>query len=182
VGDVLELHSPAGAWDEDRALRIFLAAKEVAGGWNLLFVHTDGAGDPAAARSERVDPACQKIRAEIGLRGRLPVAVVPIRETEAWALANGDTLREVFGTSLGDEELGVPPAPAHVEGILDPKRTLEAAHTAAQGGRKGRRRRKAASMLEALGERVSLTTLERVPAFARLRQELVVALGELQYV
>ena len=181
VGDVLELHSPTGATEEDRGTRVFLAASEAAAGWHILFVHTDGAGDPEAAWRERVEPACGRIRNGLPVGEHRPVGVVPVRETEAWALANGNALRDVFGTNAEDGELGIPVVPKDVEVVADPKRALEAAYAAAQGGRKGRRRRKAASLLEVLGERVRLSVLAGVPAFATLRANLQTALAESNY-
>lgn len=146
-----------------------------------MFVHADGAGDPEGARRNLVDPAGRKVREDPDLGGHRHVAVVPVRETEAWTLADGDALREVFGTTLDDAALRVPASPREVEGIVDPKAELDAAYAAAQGGRKARRRKKAASLLEVVGERVCLSALAEVPAYRRLKTDLRAALRELNY-
>ena len=179
VSDVLELHSPPEVLQEGRANRIAAAAREAAGAWNLLFIHTDGAGDPFLARHQRTRPASQLIRAELGSSGGSVVGVVPVRETEAWVMADGEALRQAFGTSLDDGALSIPSHPRLVEHILDPKAALEDAWLAARGGRSGRRRTKAAAFLQGVGERVRLARLRDVPAFQVFEADLVAALNSL---
>lgn len=179
VSDVLELHSPLGMLEESRANRITEAAREAVGAWNLLFIHTDGAGDPFLARQERIRPASQLIRAELGSSGGSVVGVVPVRETEAWAMADGEALRQAFGTSLDDGALSIPTHSHLVEHIQDPKTALENAWRAARGGRSGRRKTKAAAFLEGVGERIRLERLRDVPAFQAFETDLVAALNAL---
>ena len=180
TGAILELHSPPKFWERDRATRIAEAAREARGAFNILFIHTDGAGDPEMARRERIDPAVQRIiEAGVG-RWECPVAVVPVRETEAWALVDGDALRAAFGTVLEDERLGIPSRCREVESISDPKRVLEQAFANVIGSAR-RRKRKAAAFMDAIGERVQLTLLRQVPAFQRFERELGAALTRLGY-
>jgi len=107
------------------------------------------------------------------------VAVVPVRETEAWALADGDALRAVFGTVLEDAALGVPPHARLVETITDPKRALDSAYLLTRPS--GRRARAgAAALLSALGQQVSLDRLRQVPSFARTEAGVLEALRHLR--
>jgi Domain of unknown function (DUF4276) len=99
--EVLALDAPKGERFTDRASRILAAAKAADGAFDILFVHADGAGDPRRARDERVQPAIHLMTAERPGWSDGVVAVVPVRETEAWALADGDALRAAFGTNLG---------------------------------------------------------------------------------
>ena len=181
VSDVLELHSPDRFRSQDRSTQILVAAREAMGAWNILFVHGDGAGDPDAARRNSIEPGCARIAQELADQRGQSVAVVPVRETEAWALADGETLRSVFGSTLSDTGLGVPLRPQEVESVLDPKKSLDDAYIAAAGRRRGRRRGRASFLLSAIGEQVRLSVLGMVPAFERLTADLTGALKELRY-
>lgn len=180
ISDILTLHSPPQQRDADRATRIFEAARQAEGAYNVLFIHTDAGNDPARARSERVEPAAQRMIAERAGRHEYPVAVVPVRETEAWALVDGNALRAAFGTVLDDGRLGIPARPRDIEHIADPKRVLDQAFGHVIGrGRRGKK--KAVTFLDAIGERARLPLLRQVPAFQRFEQELQTALSELGY-
>ena len=127
----------------------------------IAFVHADGGKDPAAARRNFIEP----------LRGRTGVelvAVVPVKETEAWALADGPALKRVLGevdpTLLADR-------PATVETINDPKRYLADVWASTSS-----RRTNGGFPFERLAEEQSLQTLKSVPAFRRLRHEVEAAL------
>ena len=180
IGEVLELHSPAQHRDEDRATRILEAARAARGAYTILFIHTDGASDPDSARRERVEPAAQRIANELMQQQEQTVAVVPVRETEAWSLVDGDALRGAFGTVLDDSRLGVPGRPREVERIPDPKQTLRQAFMRVIGTRR-LKKKKAEAFLDVIGERVQLEHLREVPAFQRLEQDLRAALLDLGY-
>ncbi len=182
IGDVLELHTLPETRDESREVRILAAARDSVEAWNILFIHTDGGGDPAAARAQKVVPAARRIEAELEVSAPGTVAVVPVRETEAWALADGKALREVFGSRLDDEALGVPSTAARVETFRDPKHQLRSAYRTAAGGRRRRRLASVATLLEAIGERVSLDVLRRIPALETLEADLSEALRQLRYI
>ncbi len=180
IGDVLELHSPARVRDESRETRIREAAREARDAWHILFIHADGSGDYPGARESLVLPACRAIAGEIGEESRQTVAVIPVRETEAWCLVDGDALRRSFGTTKGNAELDVPERGRDVEGILDPKSALdEVCRRAISPRRRRGGRRKAAEFLDQIGEFVSIEQLDQVPAFGRLRQEVQDALVHL---
>ena len=156
--------------------RILAAATDA---YPILFIHTDGAGDPDRARRERVEPAARRIAGELSDRSRETVAVVPVREMEAWALADGDALRGAFGTGLSDAELGLPDRTREVEKILDPKQALQEVCGRVLGPRS---RRKAREYLSVLGERVDLSRLSRLTAWRRLLEDLTAALSALNVV
>ncbi|MDA0235429.1 MAG: DUF4276 family protein, partial [Proteobacteria bacterium] len=99
------------------------------------------------------------------------IAVVPIRETESWALADSDAIRRVFGTPLSDEVLELPRNAADVETTRDPKRTLHLAFLKTNPSSR-KRRQGVSPMLNALGEAVSLDRLRRLSGFQALETEL----------
>ena len=177
VSEVLALNHPAETNDEPREQRVLAAAKEAQGSWCILFVHADGASDPARARNEQVVPSLELLREAFKDKG-VGVAVVPVRETEAWAIADGDAIRSAFGTSLNDGQLGLPARRA-VEAAADPKAVLLAAFHATNPS--GRRRKQGTSpYLNTLGEAVSLEHLREIGAFNRLVVELRAALRQLE--
>ena len=177
VSEVKDLNHPVEVRDEPREQRILAAAKRAEGAWRILFVHADGANDPARARGEQVAPSLELLRDTFRDKG-VGVAVVPIRETEAWAIADGEAIRSAFGTRLSDDQLGLPARRA-VEAVTDPKAILLAAFHATNPT--GRRRKQGTSpYLNTLGEAVSLDQLSELTAFNRLVVELRAALQELR--
>lgn len=177
VSEVLALNHPVEAQDEPREQRILAAAKLAQDAWRILFVHADGANDPERARDEQVEPSLELLRDAFTDKG-VGVAVVPIRETEAWTIVDGDAIRSAFGTNLSDGQLGLP-ARRTVEAVADPKAVLLAAFHATNPS--GRRRKQGISpYLNTLGEAVSLDQLRELIAFNRLVVELRAALQQLQ--
>lgn len=143
---------------------------ENSGAFSIVFVHRDqGARDSRRVEQEWLEP----LREQWGNRDELLVTVVPIRETEAWMLADGDALRKALGVRWSDREMGVPTRRAQVEGIADPKRRLEVL-----GERLGR---PIVNYFDRLGEFVSLGTLMEVPAYYALRQRVVSELHEMGF-
>jgi hypothetical protein len=144
---------------------------------HILFIHTDGGGDPDRARRERFSPALERVAAEEGLPHM--VAVIPVRETEAWLLADGDAIRNAFGTTIEDARLGLPGRPTDVERVPDPKALLDHVIDAARGGRSRGARPGASPYFDVLGERVRLDSLRQLPAFRRFESDLRAALADL---
>lgn len=180
VAGSIELHTPASDQGRDRGQRILGAAQAALGCYDVLLIHADADGDEVAARTERIDPAIDLIRNELqGVQHR-SVGVVPVRETESWALVDGDALRRAFGTSLLDSALGVPSKARGVEGILKPKEALNASLASALGSRR-QRKGSAAQYLSSLGELVQITRLREVPAFARFEVDFRGALSDLGF-
>lgn len=177
VSEVLGIDHPADVAAEPREQRILEAAKQARGAWRVLFVHADGANDPVRAHQEQVAPGLVLLSQQFAQDG-IGVAVVPMRETEAWTLVDGDALRTAFGSSLADDALGVL-APRAAETSTDPKAVLQTAFLATQPT--GRRRKQGpAPYLQTLGEEVSLARLRQVPAFAALERDVKAALRELR--
>jgi hypothetical protein len=166
VGATAGIDAPRGA-EGGRAEKIAAAIDDWWGACTLFVIHADGAGDPAGARTNCVEPgieAARSTRAE----SPFPVAAcIPVREIEAWMLAD----REAFRTILG--ESSVPVCPADPERELDPKATLH--RILKEGGV----RRPPERIHAFFGERVRLEALRSLPAFRAFETELVAALHAL---
>lgn len=138
--------------------------------YKVVFVHRDQGANPSRVHAEWVEP----LRAQWGDRAERLVMVVPVRETEAWMLADGNALRAVLRVSWPDNQLGVPSAPRRVEEIADPKRVLQ---------RVGARISRAfTGYYERLGEEVSIDALRRVPAFRQWWDDTCDALTQVGFV
>jgi hypothetical protein len=177
IGGVIGLDHPAEVDDRPRCERIARAATAAHPSWQVLFVHADADGDADSAIEERVMPGLALVR-NAGLARAEGVPVVPVRMTDAWALADGDAIRSVLGTNLDDQRLGLPQRRA-LERVLDPKSALEATYLAVFG-RRARNRVGAEGLLSALGEQTSLESLRELPSFQRVERDLRTALQQLQ--
>lgn len=140
--------------------------------FHIAFLHADGKGDADRAYRERIAPVAEALSPESGAR---VVGVVPVHETEAWMLCDGNALRDALGSTLDDRRLNLPRAAGEIEALSDPKARFDAVYLRACGGR--RRRRRGGPPRALLGEKVALHVLRRLAAFrsfeARLRQALV---------
>jgi hypothetical protein len=95
------------------------------------------------------------------------VALVPVRETEAWMLADASALKEAAPARDAAWEV-----PHDVEKVADPKAVLRAA----LGGR-----RDAERDFGRLGQTVALDALRKVSAYRRWTADLRVALERLRF-
>lgn len=176
VPDGIELVDQPAHRSRPRDERIALAAGAAEGAWIVLFIHADAdARDSHAAIAERVQPGIDRLAGELGMNKRV-VAVVPIRSTEAWLLADPAALRRVLGTTLGDDALGLSQMLAHgAERVTDPKALLRQAIAVAKPRA---RAAQVASYRASLGELASFERLRLLGAFRTLEQDFRAALVE----
>lgn len=161
VGEVVGLDKRAADRAEARTPRYRDA-------FDLIFVHRDGAGDPPRAIREHVEPQ-RRALAAAGSPAQI-VGVIPVREMEAWALADGDALRRVLGTTLTNTGLGLPSTIPQLERVTDPKRLLVDVVAKVVGDRKAHSQ--APSYLGLLADEIDLASIRLLPAFARCDAEV----------
>jgi hypothetical protein len=130
-------------------------AEENDGAFNVLIVHHDAGSNSERVHREWLEPFATTWTSRD--RSEPMVFVVPVRETEAWAMADGDALRGVFGVSWEDRQLGVPSPVRGVEGIQDTKARLRSVRDRMSGSTLDYHSR--------LGELIRLDALRGVPAF-----------------
>lgn len=166
VGSTEGIDAPRGA-SGGRAEKIASAIDVSWGACTLFVIHADGAGDPAAARRNCVEPGVEAARAKYAERHLAVAACIPMREIEAWMLADPEAFRTILGES------SVPACPADPEREIDPKATLR--RILKEGGV----RRPPERIYAFFGERVRLEALRSLPAFRAFERDLVAALHAL---
>jgi hypothetical protein len=147
---------------------ILALAEGQCGSFVIIFAHRDR-GANHSVRDEWIDP----LRNLWALRKERLVMVVPVRETEAWMLADGDALRAVLRVAWPDIQLGVPTQPRKVEEIADPKQVL--------GRLEARVSRSFDAYFDRLGEEVSIDALRQVPAFGQWWEDTCSALDDVGF-
>jgi hypothetical protein len=178
VGQVQDLSRGSGM---KRSLESFKEqALRAQDSFDLIFVHADGDGDPDAVRKQQIQPIEEHLRRYPSRKEARTVAVVPVREMEAWTLVDGDALRRVFSCSLSDGQMGLPPLPRRAESLADPKACFEKCFVVIMGRRKNSRgKSRAHDFLELIGQEVSFERLRQLSAFQQLEKDLRTALTQL---
>lgn len=128
--------------------------------FDLVFVHHDW------NERGKIDALRRRVGRELPSDTRL-VGVVPVRETEAWPLADPVAFPKVDGNVVAL----LPARPKDVEAVQDPKQLLAKAL-----GRQYDER-----VADWIGERIDLSRLAEVPAYSVLLHDLTTALKELHF-
>ncbi|MFI5956875.1 DUF4276 family protein [Cryptosporangium sp. NPDC051539] len=153
------------------------AAHEAADGATLFFYHFDGSANRGRETEKYWVPLCERWHADGPDRPLVPV--VPVREMEAWAVADLAALEVVAPRQIPlveifeHEHLGTP------ERLSDPKRTLASLFA---GTSRRRRKTDPEGYLSRLAEEISIDQLERLPSFDRWRTETTEVLRELRII
>lgn len=108
------------------------------------------------------------------------IPVIPVREMEAWMLADREKLRDVLEIKERLQNLGLPKRAVLVESIPDPKATLNKVIAIAEFER-GRKFKgnDLHAIREALAQEIRLERLNQVPAYQYFVDDLKKALVEL---
>jgi len=94
---------------------------------NLVFVHRDSDSRDPEPRYQEIERQVTALRVDISW-----VAVVPVREIEAWLLLDDPGIRRIAGNPRGTQQLQIP-TPAEAERLADPKARLKSTLSAASG-------------------------------------------------
>jgi hypothetical protein len=140
------------------AQKLDAAVCEASEDFALLLVHND------YNERGKIDALRDRTRSRLSGHSRI-VGVIPIRETEAWALADSDAFPR--GCRLD----GLPRKLRDIEADPDPKIVLKAVLGRAYD----------AELADYLGENVSLDRLAQFPAYQLFLQDLTTALKELNF-
>lgn len=142
-------------------------------GMTVLCIHADAdAPDNTAVYSNKIAPANAALgQCDEDTHCRIMVPAVPVQMIEAWMLADKQLLKDVIGTSLSDEELGINRAP---ESIANPKTAISNAIRIDSQSKTKRRRRDftIANLYDYIGERIELAQLDKLPSYQCFKNEV----------
>lgn len=141
-------------------------------GLHILFIHTDADARSAGEKvmPHKIAPALEAIRQlPEGERCNVIIPVIPVTKSENWKLADSDALREVLGTNLDDQVLGLNIGAKQLEARANSKALLDQVIEAVQLQRGARRYRIRPADLDAsLAKSIRLGKLYQYDSFKRL--------------
>ncbi|GAB4010965.1 hypothetical protein GCM10028808_23250 [Spirosoma migulaei] len=148
----------------------------------VLCVHTDADDDrDTETFNNRIAPAFVYTRLKLAPQiNPNMVAIVPVRMTEAWMLADKDALKAEIGTDKTDAQLGLIRSP---ESVADPKETIKEAIRLAfdHRARRSRNQVSISDLYEPLGAMVSLERLALLPSYQKFKEAVREAFRQLNY-
>jgi hypothetical protein len=156
-------------------VREVLGALAGATPFDLILYHHDGY--PAKTATAKIEELRTALAA--APRAEPLVPVVPVREVEAWLLADPDAVARVAGVRPATVTRSLPPEPHQVEDLPEPKANLEAALKPVTRG--GFLKTTTAERFGRVAENIDLARLGRVPSFQRWWNDMDAALEKLGY-
>jgi hypothetical protein len=145
----------------------------------VLCVHTDAdSADDRTAFEFKINPAFSAV---VGPQYcEALVAVVPIRMTEAWMLADAELLREEIDPVGHGAELVLPARP---ESEHDPKETITELIRLALASRSRRQRDqlRIGDLYQPIGQKLNLRKLERLSSYQKFKESVRAAYRKLNY-
>jgi hypothetical protein len=166
LAETLGIDAPYGT-SGGRADKIRLALEKHLDYCDIFILHADGAGDPDEARRTQINPGANLARMTIPHSQIHLVACVPVREIEAWLLADPRPFERILGKTTPIVLPGQP------EAEIDPKNLLR------KICRDGASRIPLSEAYRSFGENVRLEKLRTLSAFRRFEDELEQALKAL---
>jgi len=157
------------------------AEKAIERGIMVLCIHTDAdAAHDDNAFHHKIKPAFDYIRRSDTELCKNLVAVVPVRMTEAWMLADPDVLKNEIGTSEDNDVLCIDKPP---ESYADPKQVITQAIHLAYADLPAKRRRKLgiAELYLSLGQKLGFEALERLGSYRKFKAAVRKAYRQLNY-
>jgi hypothetical protein len=156
---------------------IYAAVKAEEIGLMVLCVHAD-ADDKSDEKAfkNKIEPAF--LKAEIYLKNL--VAVVPVRMTEAWMLADTELIKKEIGTSKSDKQLCLDGMP---ESFIDPKEIIKEAINIAFQNLPRRRLRPVmiSDLYSLIGQKISLDKLARLRSYRKFKEAVRCVYQKLNY-
>lgn len=146
-------------------------------GYHMLILHRDGTPSLQKVMENHFDRVLRD--EQLTNRGLWLVPLIPVRETEAWMLADPEWLTEelkLLGARPDELDL---PKPQEIESIADPKLRLKEIMQKATAHRTSRQRRRMAdisSLYESAGNLVRIEVLKALPSFQTFEHYLRQAL------
>jgi hypothetical protein len=158
-----------------------LEAAMQAYGYDVLIVHKDADHRTyEETKTQCIEPGnvlVQKSRNDVC---KLLLPLIPVREVEAWMIADREVLRDLLEIKERLQNLHLPGRAVLVESDPDPKATLNRVIAIAESKRRRKLGRK--EFYESLALDVSLERLDQVPAYRKFSDELTETLKSLSII
>jgi hypothetical protein len=180
VSDVIPLNIPRV---NGRDQQILAAAKE-SDGYHILIVHSDSDDqDEEDALTNRINPGFELVENEIGKICKNLVAIIPIRMTENWMIADKKALKDEIGTNKSDLKLELNFPLKNVELIANPKQKLRRVLELACSENPARLERfDVVDLYLPLGQKVDLSVLSHLDSYKKFKCRLTDALIKTNYI
>lgn len=164
--------------DHQRPEDVLAASIREDGTFDVLLLHHDGAPQRSSEKVVERMRAVWRTRA-----GHEPlVPVVPVRETEAWVLADRAALADTLSIRAAQVEKAVPARAAEIESLIDPKKPLRSLVEPTMSRQdKTHHDEFYKDLLELLADNISIDRLREFPSFARWWDDMKQALEGLGY-
>lgn len=159
LAETLGIDAPSGT-SGGRAERIQQAILGNVDSCDLFILHADGAGDSEGIRQSQVTPGIQLVTSASSHADVHVVACIPVREIEAWLLADSKPFERVLGKT---RPILLPKQP---EAEIDPKNCLRKIL------KDGDVRIGVNDVYRSFGENVQFDKLRSLPAFRAFEEEL----------
>jgi hypothetical protein len=168
---------------EDHFVNDVIAAARNAKYINILCVHVDAdSDDDLTAVTFKIVPTLNAINELNETICKNLVAVIPVRMTEAWMLADRDVLRQELSSFKTNEELKLPTRYHQIERLSDPKETIEnAIRIAFDEIPKRRKRIKISELYSPISQKINLEILENLPSYNKFKSAAREALRRMNY-
>lgn len=157
-----------------------IAAQAYTIGIQVLCVHADADADSDEhVCKHKIKPVFQEVADSQNNLCKNLVAVIPVRMSESWMLADRQLLKEEIDTNKSNTDLGIARDP---EKMADPKGCIEAAIRIANEGKpKKSRATTIADIYQPLGQKIPLPELERLASYRAFRASVEQALRRMNY-
>lgn len=167
---------------ENHVDKIYYAAQN-AQNFHVLCVHADADADTdQRAFEERINLGFNRINEQNEGVCKNLVAVVPVRMTEAWMMADIDVLKDEIGTEKSNVELGLPTHIHQIESIAKPKDTIkEAIRLAFEDVPKRRSQIDIAEFYTPLSQKIRLEHLNQLKSYRKFKEAVRQSLINLNY-
>lgn len=160
------------------------AIKASTQGYQALIIHSDADNRTyTQTRAELFDPGFKLVQQanERVCKNLLPI--IPVREMEAWMLADHEMLQEVLNTKMKAQKLGLPAKAREVEADPDPKQTLKQVLQRTYAHKSRRHRQIDIDFLyEPLAQLIRLERLNELPAYQQFVTDLTAILQQLNFI
>lgn len=160
-----------------------LQAAQEAVEYHALVVHSD-ADNRTHKQTKKVlfDPGYELVQRTVGNLCKNLLPIIPVRMVEAWMLADCEKLREILGTSLATQDLGLHRRPRQVELYRDPKETLKQVVQKSYPNHPGQWGRIIGSLYDELASEIRLERLSEVSAYRQFKEDLIATLKKLNFI